>query len=61
MNPFKSFTLTWWQGSLLKLSMLALGLVLGATWPQLFIMWTVLLLVLFFVPALYLSYVWWKQ
>ena len=31
MNPFKSFTLTWWQGGLLKVSMVSLGLAVGST------------------------------
>jgi len=57
MNPFKSYTLTWWQVSLLKLSMLSLGLVVGATWPEAFVTWTVLLWILFAIPAAYLTFV----
>ena len=33
MNPFKSYTLTWWQFSLLKTAIIAFGLALGASWP----------------------------
>ncbi len=57
MNPFKSYTLTWWQVSLLKLSMLSLSLVVGATWPEAFVTWTVLLWILFAIPAAYLTFV----
>ncbi len=57
MNPFKSYTLTWWQVGLLKVSMLALGLVVGATYPEAFATWTVLLWVLFAIPAAYLTFV----
>ncbi len=57
MNPFKSYTLTWWQVGLLKVSMLALGLVIGATWPEEFETWTVLLWILFATPAAYLTFV----
>lgn len=61
MNPFKSFTLTWWQGGLLKVSMVSLGLAVGSTWPEIFTGWRNLLLVLCVVPAFYVSYVWLKQ
>ncbi len=61
MNPFKAFQLMWWQAGLLKLSMLALGLVVGSTWPAVFRGWQGLLWVLFVVPGFYLSYVWLKQ
>ncbi len=61
MNPFKSFTLTWWQAGLLKLSMASLGLAVGASWPDAFVGWRHLLLALFVVAAFYVSYVWLKQ
>ncbi len=61
MKFFKSFTFAWWQLSLLNLSMAALGLVVGSTWPKVFAGWRNLLLVLFVVPAYHVSYVWMKQ
>jgi len=61
MNIFKSFTLTWWQGSLFKWSMVLFGIVIGATWPDLLSPWRPLLFLLFLLPALYVSWVWWKQ
>ncbi len=61
MNPFKSVRLTWWQGSLFKLSMVCLGLAVGSTWPEAFAGWHPVLWVLFVVPGFYLSYVWLKQ
>jgi len=61
MNIFKSFTLKWWQGSLFKYSMLALGILIGATWPEIFNPLRPLLLAVFALPALYISWVWWKQ
>jgi hypothetical protein len=36
MNLFKSFTLTWWQTGLFKIGMLALGILIGATWSSFF-------------------------
>jgi len=61
MNIFKSFTMKWWQGSLFKYSMIFLGIIIGATWPEVFSAWRSVLLVLFALPAIYLSWVWWKQ
>ncbi len=45
------------QVGLLKVSMLALGLVVGATYPEAFATWTVLLWILFAIPAAYLTFV----
>ena len=61
MTFLKSFAFAWWQLSLFKLSMVAFGVVVGSTWPGLFVGWRELLLVVFVVPAFYVSYVWMKQ
>ena len=58
---FKSFTFAWWQLSLFKLSMVVLGLIVGSTWPEVFAGWRGVLLVLFVVPAFYVTYLWFKQ
>lgn len=39
-NPFKSFTLKWWQGSLFKIALISLGIAIGANWPEIFAIWT---------------------
>jgi hypothetical protein len=61
MNPFKSFTLKWWQTGLLKLSMISLGIILGIYWQGFFHQWIVIVTIVFIVPALYLVRVWWEQ
>jgi len=61
LNFFKSFTLTWWQGGLFKLSMVALGLALGVTWPGLFATWLPMLWVVFALAAGYITWVWLRQ
>jgi hypothetical protein len=58
---FQPITFTWWQVGLLKLSLVSLGVVVGSTWPGLFVGWRDLLLVLFVVPAFYVTYVWLTQ
>jgi hypothetical protein len=58
---FKSFAFAWWQLGLLKLSLLSLGVVVGSTWPGVFVGWRETLLVLFVAPAFFVSYLWLKQ
>ena len=61
MNIFKTFTLKWWQGSLLKISMILAGIAIGSTWPSLFNRWVVVLWSLSIILAVYITYVWWSQ
>jgi hypothetical protein len=58
---FRPITLTWWQVGLFKLSLLSLGVVVGSTWPELFVGWRDVLFVVFIVPAFYITYVWFRQ
>jgi hypothetical protein len=61
MKILKTLTLQWWETSLFKLSMIALGILVGATWPDLLAPWRGVLLAVFALPAAYLTWVWWKQ
>ena len=61
MAFFQDFTIAWWQLSLLKISMVALGLVIGSTWPEVCTGWRNWLVLLFVGPAFYVSYLWVKQ
>ena len=36
MNLFKPVTLRWWQVGSFKISMIAVGIAIGATWPSIF-------------------------
>jgi hypothetical protein len=55
MRIFKSFTMKWWQGTLFKWSMVALGILVGSTWPDIFHASRTVLLLIFVLPALYIS------
>jgi len=54
MGWFHDYTFTWWEIGLLKLSMLAAGIAIGAGWPQAFAGWTTALWIVFAASGLYL-------
>jgi hypothetical protein len=60
-NPFKSFTLKWWQGGLFKWAVFALGIAVGAHWHSLFNGYLAALVLFAAVGLSYITYVWWKQ
>lgn len=61
MNLFKTFTLKWWQGGLFKWGVLALGIVIGTYWHDLFVGYLLALIIFAGVSLAYLTYVWAKQ
>jgi hypothetical protein len=61
MNPFKNYSLTWWQFGLLKTAMIAFGLAVGATWPGLFAEWLSILWIVFLLPSIYLMFIAFRQ
>ncbi|OHA18213.1 MAG: hypothetical protein A2664_01960 [Candidatus Taylorbacteria bacterium RIFCSPHIGHO2_01_FULL_46_22b] len=60
MNIFNG-SYKWRQIGLLKLSMLAIGIVIGANWPQVFVGYTTMLVVVAVVIGIYLGFVWFKK
>jgi hypothetical protein len=61
MNLFKTLTLKWWQTSIFKIGMLALGLALGAYLHDLLGGYLVILIVVSALSLAYVTYIWWKQ
>ena len=61
MNPFKTFTLKWWQGGLFKWGVFALGIAVGAYWHSVFGGFLLILIVFAAVTLAYVTVVWWKQ
>ncbi len=57
----KDTTLTWWQLGILKIAVLAIGIVIGANWSEVFVPQTVPLLIGGVVLSLYLGFVWFKR
>ena len=61
MNLFKTFTLKWWQTSLFKLGMLALGITIGAYWHGFFGSYPLALIAVAVASLTYVACLWWKQ
>lgn len=61
LNPFKTFTLKWWQAGLFKLGMLALGIAVGSYWHGFFDGWLLILILVAAVCLACVTTVWWKQ
>lgn len=60
MNLFKSRTVQWWEVGLIKLSVMCVGIAVGATWPEVFAAHIGLLVVVAVVVGLYMAYRWYK-
>ena len=58
---FRDYAMPWWQVSLLKVSMVAFGLAVGATWPDAFEGWLLWLWLIFLLPAAYLGCVFYAE
>jgi uncharacterized membrane protein YgaE (UPF0421/DUF939 family) len=58
---FKNTTLTWWQLGLLKIAVLAIGIVIGSHWSDIFVGYTTVLLIVGGVSSVYLGIVWFKR
>lgn len=61
MRIFKTVRLKWWQVGALKLSLLLIGITIGAYWPLFFSQYLSYTLGLGLVLALYIWWVWSKQ
>lgn len=61
MNLFKSSTLTWWQMGLFKLSLVSLGVAIGAHWSEVFVPYTLTLVGVGLVVGLYIAVVWFRE
>ena len=61
MKLFRNYTLTWRQAGLLKFCMLCIGIAIGATWPLVFVAYTVPLIALAVLIGIYLAYVVWAR
>jgi hypothetical protein len=63
MTYFKDYTFHWWEFGLLKISLLALGILAGSYWAGFFSAKNINLMLwaIFFIPAVYLVIAAFKQ
>jgi hypothetical protein len=57
MNLFKDYTFTWRQLALFETSLLAIGIAVGANWPQIFVQYTIPLVVIGLGIVIYIAFV----
>ena len=61
LNLLKSLSMRWWQIGVFKVGMLAVGLIIGATWPGVVFPMVGLLAVLAVVSLSYVTWIWARQ
>ncbi|PIP87093.1 hypothetical protein COW81_02060 [Candidatus Campbellbacteria bacterium CG22_combo_CG10-13_8_21_14_all_36_13] len=61
MKILSNVVFKWWQVSILKISLLAFGIVIGVRWYDYFEKNIIEILAIFVVTAIYISIIWWKQ
>lgn len=58
MSIFKRFAMTWWQVGIFKLSLLCVGIAIGAYWSEAIMPYIIPILVVGIASGLYIWYVW---
>ena len=61
LRIFKTLRLHWYEALLLKISLLSVGILIGANWPGIVLDWATPLLIVAVVSSLYAILVWWKE
>ena len=61
MHIFKNGSYSWWQVGILKLSLLSIGIAIGAYWQEIFLPYVTWLAIAGVVLGLYAAYAWIKQ
>ena len=60
MDSFKTYTVTWWQVGLLKVSLIALGILIGSTAYEFVGRWIAVVWAVFLLTAACRVYFWWR-
>ncbi|MCQ6963606.1 hypothetical protein PV02_11065 [Methanolobus chelungpuianus] len=61
MQPFQSYTFTWWQIGMFKLALLAIGVAVGAYWDDFFSRYLIALIAIAVITSAYIAYISLKQ
>jgi hypothetical protein len=60
MGSFRTYTVTWWQVGLVKVSLIALGILIGSAWHEFFGRWIAIVWTVFLLTAASRVYAWWR-
>ncbi len=58
---FHKFCFKWWQAALYELSVISIGIIIGAYWSEFWANYTNILWFTFAIPGIYVLYVYFKQ
>lgn len=61
MNIFKTYTFTWWQMGIFKISVICLGAAIGSYFSSFFIDYVNLLIITAIILGLYIGYIAFKK
>jgi hypothetical protein len=61
VGSFKSYIVTWWQVLLLKVSVIALGVLIGSAWHEFFGRWIAVVWAVFLLTAACRAYFFWRR
>lgn len=61
LNIFKTLKLQWYEVMFFKISLLSVGILIGANWPAIIQDWATPLLIVAIVASLYTILIWWKE
>ncbi len=61
LNIFKTLKLQWYEVMFFKISLLSVGILIGANWPAIIQDWATPILIIALVSSVYAVLVWWKE
>ena len=61
LNIFKTLKLQWYEVMFFKISLLSVGILIGANWPAIIQDWATPLLIVAIVASLHTIIIWWKE
>ena len=61
LNIFKTLKLQWYEVMFFKISLLSVGILIGANWPAIIQDWATPILIIALVSSVYAVLIWWKE
>lgn len=61
LDIFKTLKLQWYEVMFFKISLLSVGILIGANWPAIIQDWATPILIIALVSSVYAVLIWWKE